>query len=247
MWFCVFFVRSINFFFSFFFFFNDTATTEIYTLSLHDALPTCPDWAVRDLVGHLGGVHRWAASFVERSEEHTSELQSRFDVVCRLLLEKKNRFAVARLAVVFLVPDRFAVLFFAWLRLAADFLPPALLAVERLAVDFFLVHVFFLTIRLPPRSTLFPYTTLFRSLHSPRRISSWRASKPKRSGSISRPWRSTSPRRNSICSDLLAASRSKGICWASCSMACLLYHCSCVSDMAASVMISSFDTPLLQW
>src|SRR6266513_6089885 len=68
----------------FFFFFNDTATTEIYTLSLHDALPIC------DL-----RVHRrpelWGASHEDhRSEEHTSELQSRFDLVCRLLLEKKK-------------------------------------------------------------------------------------------------------------------------------------------------------------
>src|SRR6516164_8755847 len=72
----------------FFFFFNDTATTEIYTLSLHDALPIFPGppqgWylgpsAGRPLVGP------------GRSEEHTSELQSQFHLVCRLLLEKKNR------------------------------------------------------------------------------------------------------------------------------------------------------------
>src|SRR6266513_6439761 len=70
----------------FFFFFNDTATTEIYTLSLHDALPiSCTSkW-------------RWLSVRLEasrvranRSEEHTSELQSRFDLVCRLLLEKKK-------------------------------------------------------------------------------------------------------------------------------------------------------------
>src|SRR6476620_12627937 len=70
----------------FFFFFNDTATTEIYTLSLHDALPIS---------------HRLVARFVfrrpsrrfrvgPRSEEHTSELQSRQYLVCRLLLEKKK-------------------------------------------------------------------------------------------------------------------------------------------------------------
>src|SRR6202046_5995452 len=70
-----------------FFFFNDTATTEIYTLSLHDALPISP---------HPVGTGR-AQPFGEstrqdrfRSEEHTSELQSRFDLVCRLLLEKKH-------------------------------------------------------------------------------------------------------------------------------------------------------------
>src|SRR2546427_4785199 len=86
-----------------FFFFNDTATTEIYTLSLHDALPICPfqrrdvlvechlengrfefvDWAKRA----AGGVCKLA---VRRSEEHTSELQSQSNLVCRLLLEKKK-------------------------------------------------------------------------------------------------------------------------------------------------------------
>src|SRR5829696_6016325 len=73
--------------FIFFFFFNDTATTEIYTLSLHDALPI-----------YLGGdkAHghpdRQALGRVEglRSEEHTSELQSLTNLVCRLLLEKKK-------------------------------------------------------------------------------------------------------------------------------------------------------------
>src|SRR3982750_5047365 len=73
--FCVFF---------FFFFFNDTATPEIYPLSLHDALPIsrgrCPP------IGYGYGRRRWM-----RSEEHTSELQSRSDLVCRLLLEKKKR------------------------------------------------------------------------------------------------------------------------------------------------------------
>src|SRR5215204_7738132 len=71
-------------FFLFFFFFNDTATTEIYTLSLHDALPifecarrSCC-WLPRP----------WRS---RRSEEHTSELQSHSDLVCRLLLEKKKK------------------------------------------------------------------------------------------------------------------------------------------------------------
>src|SRR6266511_2199979 len=69
------------------FFFNDTATTEIYTLSLHDALPISRRWLphLRSRAGNsqsppLGG----------RSEEHTSELQSRENLVCRLLLEKKK-------------------------------------------------------------------------------------------------------------------------------------------------------------
>src|SRR2546429_6649828 len=73
----------------FFFFFNDTATTEIYTLSLHDALPISHGKAdvglgqgrcIVDAVARHGG----------RSEEHTSELQSRLHLVCRLLLEKKK-------------------------------------------------------------------------------------------------------------------------------------------------------------
>src|SRR3712207_7190478 len=97
------------------FFFNDTATTEIYTLSLHDALPIYqdvgaavelsggrlvvlrradlrphardPDLAVRV---HAGRVPEAARLLQARSEEHTSELQSRQYLVCRLLLEKKK-------------------------------------------------------------------------------------------------------------------------------------------------------------
>src|SRR5215813_15675360 len=75
----------------FFFFFNDTATTEIYTLSLHDALPIWPEREVP--VGHVtDGVHvpSWDSRGA-RSEEHTSELQSRPHLVCRLLLEKKKK------------------------------------------------------------------------------------------------------------------------------------------------------------
>src|SRR5690349_22919215 len=73
------------------FFFNDTATTEIYTLSLHDALPISqgvPLLHLRDLVDPPG---RRARPRRQRSEEHTSELQSRRDLVCRLLLEKKKK------------------------------------------------------------------------------------------------------------------------------------------------------------
>src|SRR5690349_23134089 len=102
----------------FFFFFNDTATTEIYTLSLHDALPICLTPAFAGWVGGerlvvvlspwllalLGAALGWLAGgvlnrvlgwsfrmFNARSEEHTSELQSRRDLVCRLLLEKKKQ------------------------------------------------------------------------------------------------------------------------------------------------------------
>src|SRR5687768_17826565 len=103
-----------------FFFFNDTATTEIYTLSLHDALPIWLREVVDDgstgflvpakddaaLAGHIlrlaadanlrrrmgmAGRERAKRHFDERSEEHTSELQSRLHLVCRLLLEKKKK------------------------------------------------------------------------------------------------------------------------------------------------------------
>src|SRR5256885_14907912 len=74
-----------------FFFFNDTATTEIYTLSLHDALPIClsqttciPTLTATELRSSP------SRRIVRRSEEHTSELQSPCNLVCRLLLEKKK-------------------------------------------------------------------------------------------------------------------------------------------------------------
>src|SRR6266536_2326628 len=71
----------------FFFFFNDTATTEIYTLSLHDALPIQCRWNTFTSPGSRSE----SAYCGTRSEEHTSELQSRVDLVCRLLLEKKKQ------------------------------------------------------------------------------------------------------------------------------------------------------------
>src|SRR3712207_7417432 len=96
----------------FFFFFNDTATTEIYTLSLHDALPisvlrrgpsSSSDFSRRAPVSCDGSPgQRWCSTLTtnstfsarragtRRSEEHTSELQSRQYLVCRLLLEKKK-------------------------------------------------------------------------------------------------------------------------------------------------------------
>src|SRR3989338_6896547 len=97
----------------FFFFFNDTATTEIYPLSLHDALPICDRYLGAGYPRQRFGCG--AGGSAQRSEEHTSELQSQFHLVCRLLLLKEYFF------------------------------------------------FFFLMIRRPPRSTLFPYTTLFRS------------------------------------------------------------------------------------
>src|SRR2546422_7085580 len=94
----------------FFFFFNDTATTEIYTLSLHDALPILP--GPGQAQGQLS--KRRGASFFNdrgfvaaerhgprapvRSEEHTSELQSRLHLVCRLLLEKKKKNTITPIA-----------------------------------------------------------------------------------------------------------------------------------------------------
>src|SRR5688500_19908120 len=74
-----------------FFFFNATATTELYTLSLHDALPIC-SWAMSSgsctCTSPQPGTGCWPCSL--RSEEHTSELQSPCNLVCRLLLEKKK-------------------------------------------------------------------------------------------------------------------------------------------------------------
>src|SRR5689334_24828588 len=95
----------------FLFFFNDTATTEIYTLSLHDALPICRrgrtgrpstrrSRALRPGAPCGAGsprTRRWriqsngGRARPSRSEEHTSELQSQFHLVCRLLLEKKKK------------------------------------------------------------------------------------------------------------------------------------------------------------
>src|SRR5260370_10718332 len=85
-----------------FFFFNDTATTEIYTLSLHDALPICPVRNRNRSTGSLSPAtslefsefNRLSAAYsrpMTRSEEHTSELQSHLNLVCRLLLEKKKQ------------------------------------------------------------------------------------------------------------------------------------------------------------
>src|SRR5690349_24213700 len=83
---------------SFFFFFNDTATTEIYTLSLHDALPISRQRhshrAVPRRADRAHARRRPAARAAGRSEEHTSELQSRRDLVCRLLLEKKKKIKI---------------------------------------------------------------------------------------------------------------------------------------------------------
>src|SRR5438105_15325807 len=87
------------------FFFNDTSTIEIYTLSLHDALPisafcrsALPIVRLRSPAGRPWPIHFYPLGratgkngSAKRSEEHTSELQSRVDLVCRLLLEKKKK------------------------------------------------------------------------------------------------------------------------------------------------------------
>src|SRR3712207_2798822 len=145
------------------FFFNDTATTEIYTLSLHDALPILwnspigPAPSTTTTSSGSTRVWRWplttqpsgsaSASCSDgrsRSEEHTSELQSRQYLVCRLLLAKKVRSALTSEM---------------WEAINATCL-------------------FFLMIRRPPRSTLFPYTTLFRSCGTAR--SGRRPARPRR-------------------------------------------------------------------
>src|SRR2546430_10358411 len=92
-----------------FFFFNDTATTEIYTLSLHDALPIFRRLAVvaqrrvlrnatAPALAPLPPGPALASRPGTRSEEHTSELQSQSNLVCRLLLEKKKRIAVVTMS-----------------------------------------------------------------------------------------------------------------------------------------------------
>src|SRR2546421_12438754 len=110
MYFLILYIQST---FISFFFFNDTATTEIYTLSLHDALPIF-DVALKNGKGEAWHAYLWGAcepgelltqpprrsqppsAASMRSEEHTSELQSRSDLVCRLLLEKKKILDVVR-------------------------------------------------------------------------------------------------------------------------------------------------------
>src|SRR5260370_33887223 len=93
--------------FLFIFFFNDTATTEIYTLSLHDALPISAAESpgegrpTRHPACKCGYVRRWpmptlGLSTYVRSEEHTSELQSHLNLVCRLLLEKKKNIILCK-------------------------------------------------------------------------------------------------------------------------------------------------------
>src|SRR5258706_3633726 len=96
-------LRFLSWLFFLFFFFNDTAPTEIYTLSLHDALPICPI-GIYPETKHptyhksIGlPLDLWYVGCL-RSEEHTSELQSLTNLVCRLLLEKKKHTLSTRAA-----------------------------------------------------------------------------------------------------------------------------------------------------
>src|SRR6516162_9353519 len=140
------------------FFFNDTATTEIYTLSLHDALPISP-MAWLDS-GCCGRVTRTPLRR-RRSEEHTSELQSPCNLVCRLLLEKKKDHGPV---------EAHGHCVLGYRRLAgvdpATGDPPV--ANERGDVvsvfngELYNFRVFLWMIRRPASSTLFPYTSLFR-------------------------------------------------------------------------------------
>src|SRR2546430_7660436 len=85
----------------FFFFFNDTATTEIYTLSLHDALPIYIEVVELPLAMSDAELENLVEALVfaaDRSEEHTSELQSQSNLVCRLLLEKKKKTEISPLS-----------------------------------------------------------------------------------------------------------------------------------------------------
>src|SRR5262249_37965818 len=152
----------------FFFFFNDPATPEIYTLSLHDALPIC---RLRDLEqarrqqDHARSparrVHQGrdrhagpAALAGSRSEEHTSELQSLTNIVCRLLLEKKKRHTMANNIYTHIDMSRSHTL----LHPSTAHAQPSFTPLS--------CFFFFLMTPPPPRSTLFPYTTLFRSVVS---------------------------------------------------------------------------------
>src|SRR6266536_751121 len=150
--------RSIINTYTLIFFFNAPATTEIYTLSLHDALPIREERPYFNSPTSCRVEHGKVRLIARRSEEHTSELQSRVELVCRLLLDKKNRrragapggrdTAAAGLHLALPLHPR---------RRSAP-LRPLLPRDARLPFPFF-----FLLLPPPPRSTLFPYTTLFRS------------------------------------------------------------------------------------
>src|SRR5688572_30497906 len=148
---------------SFFFFINPPAT-EIYTLSLHDALPISSGcwlwtWTRRSSPSSASTSSATSQARRPRSEEHTSELQSQSNLVCRLLLEKKNtpktrwrsRSTRGRSAGC------------AWTYCSRSCASATLWGLLSTSRSPAISHFFFSSIRRPPRSTLFPYTTLFRS------------------------------------------------------------------------------------
>src|SRR5271166_4751674 len=139
------------------FFFNDTATTEIYTLSLHDALPIWHSFSCAAKAFILS--HRVDSSVHgNRSEEHTSELQSRGHLVCRLLLEKKN---ISRRVQHLSPMKKIKTNHYDWMRhVDLEYDRPKYDPLRALLTYY--PFFFFLMIRRPPRSTLFPYTALFR-------------------------------------------------------------------------------------
>src|ERR1017187_3463728 len=141
-----------------FFFFNDTATTEISTLSLHDALPISsgPVFFAKTAVSS-----QVVWLFRPRSEEHTSELQSPMYLVCRLLLEKKNNKKRNQAPIVTpptSAPHSYQTTYFAVLchEVMSFSLPRPRGCLA------FIFFFFFLMIGRPPRFTFFPYTALFR-------------------------------------------------------------------------------------
>src|SRR5215510_12917086 len=153
---CILVFQNAHFYLLFLFFFNDTATTEIYTLSLHDALPIpAPAPMRRRSTANVSCSFPWP-----RSEEHTSELQSRGHLVCRLLLEKKK--LLSRLRSLWRNQTQQARREQNMNEQLEAYLE--LLTEQKLNVGIGpVLSFFFLMLGRPPRSTLFPYTTLFRS------------------------------------------------------------------------------------
>src|SRR5215510_14075166 len=134
-----------------FFYFNDTGTTEIYTLSLHDALPISPTASAPKMRARCEiDLSPGTCTRPLRSEEHTSELQSRGHLVCRFLLEKQKAQWRLYLGLQLRITSSRHTL-------ARERRNQCKRGLRRIFHDFF-----FLMIRRPPRSTLFPYTTLFR-------------------------------------------------------------------------------------